>query len=173
MNSLDLIIIAILCFCLVRGFFIGFVREFFSIIGVLIGLYAASMHYIDVATSLSYWLPDASKVNLLSFLSIFFGFLIAISILGKIVKHVVKIDLLDGIDCTFGAGIGLIKGVLIISILLLALTSFLPKGVSLVKNSLFSPHFTLISEKMAMIVPKDMRHEFLPKIETYKKTWKN
>jgi hypothetical protein len=25
---------------------------------------------------------------------------------------------------------------------------------------------------MAMIVPKDMRHEFLPKIEAYKKAWK-
>jgi len=66
-----------------------------------------------------------------------------------------------------------VTGVLIVFVLLLTFTSFLPKNASVVKNSLLASNFTLISEKMAMVVSKDMRHKFLPKINAYKKAWKN
>ena len=173
MNYLDFSIISILCFCLISGIFTGLIGEMFSVTGVLAGFYAASTHYIEVARSLSYWMPDASRVKIWSFLSIFIGFLVAISILGRIVKSLLKINLLSSVDRTFGAGIGVIKGVLIVSVLLLTLTAFLPKNVSIIKNSLFSSDFTFISEEMAMVVSKDMRHKFLPKINAYKKTWEN
>ena len=95
-----------------------------------------------------------------------------ISILGKIIKTHIKIDFLKSVDRTFGAGIGIIKGVLIVSVLLLTLTSFLPKNVSIIKNSLLSSDFTFVSEEMAKVVSKDMRHKFFPKINAYKRGWK-
>lgn len=110
---------------------------------------------------------------MLSFLSIFFGFIITISILGGIVKFLLKIDLPSSVDRTFGAGVDIVKGVLIVSVLLLACTAFLPEDESIIRNFLFSSHFTLVSEKMARIVSKDMRHGFLAKIGAYKKAWKN
>ena len=173
MNYFDLSIISILCLCLISGIYTGLIGELFSVTGVLAGFYAASTHYIEVAKSLSFWIPDASKIKIWSFLSIFIGFLIAISILGGIVKSHIKIDLLRSVDRTFGAGFGIIKGVLIVSVLLLTLTAFLPKHVSFIKNSLLSPDFTFISEEMAMVVSKDMRHKFFPKINAYKKAWEN
>jgi membrane protein required for colicin V production len=128
---------------------------------------------MEVTKFLSRWMPDASKIKILSFLSIFLGFLIVFSILGRFVKSLLKMEFFRGVDCTFGAGVGIIKGVLIVSVLLLTLTAFLPDDVSIIKNSLFSSHFTLISKKMAMIAPKDMRHEFLAKTGPYKKAWEN
>ncbi len=56
---------------------------------------------------------------------------------------------------------------------MLSITAFLPKEVSIIKDSLLSSHFALISEKIARIVTKDMRHGFLVKIGAYKKAWKN
>ena len=173
MNLFDLAIISTLCFCLINGIFTGLIGELFSVTGVLAGFFAASTHYIEVTKSLSYWIQDASKIKIWSFLSIFIGFLIAISILGRIVNSLFKIDILSSVDRTFGAGVGIIKGVLIVSVLLLTLTAFLPKEVSIIKDSLLSSHLTLISEKMARIVSKDMRHGFLAKIGAYKKAWKN
>jgi membrane protein required for colicin V production len=172
MNLFDLSIISILCLCLISGIFTGLIGELFSVTGVLAGFYAASVHYTEVAKSLSYWIPDASKTKMWSFLSIFIGFLVTFSILGRIVKSHIKIDFLKSVDRTFGAGIGIIKGLLIVSVLLLTLTSFLPRDVSIIKNSLLSSNFTFISEEMAMVVSKDMRHKFFPKINAYKKSWK-
>jgi len=171
MNLLDLAILSILCFCLIRGVFTGLIRELFSLTGVLAGFIAASTWYLDAAKFLSRWALDASKIKILSFLSIFFGFLLAISILGRAVKFRLKIDFLSGVDSTFGASVAVIKGVLIISVLLLALTAFLPKKAAIIKDSLFSPRLTVVSEKMARMVSKDMRHEFLAKISVYKKAW--
>jgi membrane protein required for colicin V production len=78
-----------------------------------------------------------------------------------------KIDFLCGVDYSFGAIAGIIKGVLLVSVLLLTLTEFLPKDVSLIKNSLLSSHSNLISEKMVRSVQKDMGHNFLKKIGAY------
>ena len=172
MNLFDLSIISILCFCLISGVFAGLIGGLFSITGVLAGFYAASTHYTQVAKSLSYWMPDASKIKIWSFLSIFIGFLVVISILGRIVKTHIKMDLLKSVNITFGAGIGIIKGVLIVSVLLLTLISFLPKNVPIIKNSLLSSDFTFVSEEMAMVASKDMRHKFFPRIKSYEKTWK-
>lgn len=173
MNLFDLIIISTLCFCLIRGIFAGIIREVLSVTGLLAGFLTASTRYIEVAKFLLHWMPDASKINLLSFLSIFFGVIITISILGGIVKSLLKIDILSSVDRTFGAGVGIVKGVLIVSVLLLALTAFLPKDGSIIKNSLLSSNFTLVSDKMARIASKDMRHEYLAKIAEYKKAWEN
>jgi membrane protein required for colicin V production len=167
MNLFDLGIIMILCF------FMGIIRGLFSITGILIGFFGASAFYMEVAESFLYWIPNASHVNLWSFLSIFFGFFFAISILGVVVNYLLKIDFLNWVKRTFGAVIGVIQGVLFVSVLLLTLTAFLPKGTPIIKNSAFSSYVILVSEEMARIVSKDMRHKYVVKIRDYKRSWEN
>lgn len=173
MNLFDLAIIAILCFCSIRGAFIGIIRGLFSVTGVLVGFFGASAFYREVGESILYWMPNASYVNLLSFLSIFFGFLFTISILGVIVNYLLKIEFLSWVKRILGAGIGMIKGMLFVSVLLLTFTAFLPRGTPVIKNSLCSSYFISVSEKMAKIVSKDMRHKYVAKIKEYKTSWEN
>jgi membrane protein required for colicin V production len=173
MNLFDLAIIAILCFCSIRGVFIGIIRGLFSLTGILVGFFGASAFYKEGAESLLYWMPSASHVNLLSFLSIFLGFLFTISILGVIANYLLKIEFLSWVKRILGAGIGIIKGILFVSVLLLTLTTFLPKGAPIIKNSLLSYYFTFVSEKMSKIVSKDMRHKYVAKIGEYKTSWEN
>ena len=173
MNLFDLAILAILCFCSIRGIFIGIIRGLFSLTGVLVGFFGASAFYREVSDSLYYWMPSASHVNLLSFLSIFLGFLFTISILGVIVNYLLNIEFLSWVKRILGAVIGIIQGILFVSVLLLTLTAFLPKGASIITNSLFSSYFTFVSEKMSKIVSKDMRHKYVAKIGEYKISWEN
>ncbi len=96
-----------------------------------------------------------------------------IGIFGRIAKQLFKINFLSGVDNIFGAGVATVKAVLIVSVLLLTLTAFLPIETPSIKNSLLSTHFTVVSEKLAMMVSKNMRHGFQIKIGVYKKAWKN
>jgi membrane protein required for colicin V production len=84
-----------------------------------------------------------------------------------------NIAFLGWIDRICGAGFGTIKGILIVSVLLIVFTAFLPKGSPVLKNSLLSPYVTLVSENMAKIVSKDMKKQFEEKIKVLKKAWKN
>ena len=171
MNYFDIIVIVILGYCLIRGIFRGLVKELSSIIGVFGGFYAAYTYYPVLAKPLSKWIANAGYLNILSFLIIFCGVFIIISILGIIINYLLKIVFLGWLDRVSGAMFGAMKGILIVSVLLIALTAFLPKGTPVIKDSLLSPYVTLISEKMAKVISKDMKHDFSTKIATIKKAW--
>ena len=171
MNFFDIIVIVILGYCLIRGIFRGLVKELSSIIGVFGGFYAAYTYYPVLAKPLSKWIANAGYLNILSFLIIFCGVFIIISILGIIINYLLKIVFLGWLDRVSGAMFGAMKGILIVSVLLIALTAFLPKGTPVIKDSLLSPYVTLVSEKMAKVISKDMKHDFSTKIATIKKAW--
>jgi membrane protein required for colicin V production len=171
-NFFDIIVIVILGYCLIRGVFRGLIKELSSIIGVLGGFYAAFTYYMLVAKLLSKWITNTGYLNILSFLIIFCGVFIIISILGVIINYLLKIAFLGWLDRILGSVFGAMKGILIVSVLLIALTAFLPKGTPVIKDSLLSPYVTLVSEKIAKVVSKDMKHAFSAKIETIKRAWK-
>ena len=171
MNLFDIIVIVILGYCLIRGIFRGLVKELSSIIGVFGGFYAAYTYYPVLAKPLSKWIANVGYLNILSFLIIFCGVFIIISILGIIINYLLKIVFLGWLDRVSGAMFGAMKGILIVSVLLIALTAFLPKGTPVIKDSLLSPYVTLVSEKMAKVISKDMKHDFSTKIATIKKAW--
>ncbi len=172
MNPFDILIVIIFGFCLIRGFFRGFIKEVSSIIGVLGGFYAAYTYYMNLAKPLSGWILDESYLYIISFLIIFCGVFLIISIVGVVIKYILNIAFLGLIDRICGAGFGITKATLITSILLIALTSFLPKGAPIVKDSMLFPHVSVISEKMAKVIPKDMKNQFVSKIEELKKAWR-
>jgi len=172
MNPFDIIIIVILGYSLVRGVFRGLVKEVSSIVGVLGGFYAAFTYYTMLAKILSGLIKEPAYLNILSFLIIFCSVLIIVGVLGIIIKYLLNIAFLGWVDRIGGIGFGLVKGVLIVSILFISLTAFLPKGSPFLKNSMLAPHVSWVSEKMAKVVSKEMKQDFIAKLGELKKTWK-
>lgn len=172
MTVLDVVMIVIVGFCLIRGIFRGLIKEISSIVGVLAGYYAAYTYYGYPAKLLSQWLSNTGYINLLSFFIIFCLVFLIISILGVIIKYLLSISHLGWADRVSGAVFGLIKGILIAAILLLALTAFLPKGAPVVKKSFLAPHVVLISETMVKVVPKQMKQQFKIKLKELQTIWK-
>jgi len=171
MNSFDIVVAVILGFCLIRGIFRGLVKEMASIIGVLAGFYAAYTYYPEMAGLLSRWIDNMIYLNITSFMVIFCLILIIISILGVVLKYLMSIAHLGWADRVSGACFGVLKGVLIVSVLLVTLTAFLPKGSPLVRDSLLAPHINMLSENMAKIISADMRQAFDEKMGELKDFW--
>ncbi|MGD2098758.1 MAG: CvpA family protein [Desulfobacterales bacterium] len=172
MNPFDIFIIIVLSYSIIRGLFRGLVKEVSSIIGVLGGFYAAYSYYPLVAKLFAGIVKDQSYLNILSFLIIFCGILIVISILGVVIKYLLNVAFLGWIDRICGVGFGLIKGVLIVTVIFIILTTFLSKGTPLIKKSILAPHVIWISEKMVGLVSDDMKNEFFEKLDEFKKAWK-
>lgn len=172
MNPFDILILVILGYSLIRGLFRGLVKEVSSVIGVFGGFYAAYTYYQNVAGLLSGLIQDISYLNILSFLIIFCGVLIVVSVLGIIIKYLMNITFLGWIDRIGGVVFGLAKGILIVSVLFISLTAFLPKGSAFIKNSVLAPHVSWTSEKMAKVVSREMKQDFMSKLGELKKAWK-
>jgi len=172
MNPFDIIIIVILGYGLVRGLFRGLVKEVSSIIGVLGGFYAAFTYYPKLSKLLSGLISDTAYLNILSFLIIFCVVLIVVGVLSIIIKYLMNISFLGWVDRIGGLIFGAIKSILIVSILFIILTAFLPKGAPIIKESVLSPHVMIFAEKMAKVVSTDMKRNFSNKIREMKKAWK-
>ncbi|MBW2410638.1 MAG: CvpA family protein [Deltaproteobacteria bacterium] len=172
MNPFDILIIIILVYCVVRGLFRGLVKEVSSVFGVLGGFYAAYSYYPQVANLLTRLVTDEAYRNILAFLIIFCCVLILINVLGIIIKYLLNIAFLGWVDRIFGLLFGMTKGILIVSVLFIILTTFLTKGAPIIKNSLLAPHVMMVSENMAKVVSADMKKKFQKNLDELKRAWK-
>jgi membrane protein required for colicin V production len=172
MNAFDIIVGVILAYSLIRGLFRGLVKEASSIIGVLGGFFAAYSFYGLLAGYLSGVVSNPAYRNLLAFLTIFCAVVVLVNVLAIIIKYLLKIVFLGWLDRLGGVVFGFIKGALIVAVLFLALTAFLPKGTPLIKDSLTAPYVSLVSERLATVVASDVKREFATKLDELKKAWK-
>jgi membrane protein required for colicin V production len=172
MNLFDIIIIIIISYCLIRGLFRGLIKEIASILGVFGAFYAAYTYYPLMAKSLSQWISNDAYLNIMAFVVLFVVIFLLISILGSLIKYALKLALLGWFDRLSGALFGAIKGVLIVSVLLIIFTSFLSKNSAFIGNSLLSPHVVSISEVMSHFIPQEMKRDFISNTEGFKEVWK-
>jgi membrane protein required for colicin V production len=172
MNLFDMSILGIVNFCLINGIFRGLIKEGISLMGVIVGFCAACYYYDRAAALLSVWISNEIYLRILGFLIVFLGIVIITNVLMPMIKYMVGLDFIWGVDRSFGGGIGIIKGLFVCCMMLIIFTAFLPKGTSYIAESTISRYLLQASEKIIIVSPRQMKHEFTEKIEIYKKTWK-
>jgi membrane protein required for colicin V production len=171
-NALDIITALVVGFCLIRGIFRGIIKELTSIIGVFIGFYGAYIYYPILARWLSDLIANRSYSHIISFFLIFVTVLLAVGFVGMILRHLLKAAALGWADRILGGTFAMVKAVLIVSVLLIALTTFLPENAPVIKNSLLAPRVSAISEKLVAVVPGEMKERFRNNIKALKISWK-
>lgn len=171
MNPFDILMITILSYGVIRGVFRGLVREMASIVGALGGFYAAYTYYPHIAKLLSSWVTSPAYRNILGYLVLFSIVVVIVGILAVVIKYLLNIAYLGWVDRVCGALFGGIKALLVVCVLFIVLTAFLPKGSPFIKNSVLSPHVAIVSEVMAKVLSKEMKSSFNSKIKDLRKTW--
>lgn len=167
MNWIDLIIIAIVAFFTVKSSIRGLISEICSVIAIIAGFFIASSHYIELGDKLHTLITNSGVRYLLSFIAIFilvyFGFIL----LGFAGKKIMKISLLGWFDHLAGGILGLAKGVFVVSVLAILITSFLPKKAALIKESKTYKYFKRPTELILALSPYTLRSSF----EKKQKPW--
>jgi membrane protein required for colicin V production len=171
MNPFDILIFVILAYGVIRGIFRGLVRELASIVGVLGGFYAAYTYYPHMAKLISPWIANTAYLNILSYMILFVAVVIVVSILAVVIKYLLNIIYLGWVDRVSGALFGGVKAALIVSVLFIVLTAFLPKDSPFIKDAASSPTVATVSEVMAKVISKDMKSQFTTKIKALRQSW--
>jgi len=119
MNFVDILIWVILLGFAVKGFMKGLVREVCSMLGLIVGCWAAFRYYPAVAGVLRPFihLPN-SIAAVISFILIFITIGLLFYFLGHLLTVVFKIALLGGINRIGGVLFGFLQGALLLCILL-------------------------------------------------------
>lgn len=123
MTIFDLILILIIGFFVLNGLWFGLIQAIGSLVGVLIGAWAAGQYYIPVADWLSQYVSWGDQgVKVFAFIIIFIivnrlvGFIFWI--IGKIFKILTIIPFLNSINRLLGGLLGFFEGILVVGLLL-------------------------------------------------------
>lgn len=172
MNTLDIVILLVLAFAVIRGLFRGFVGEISSIVGIVIGFILANRYHEQVLPLVGSILPDPAIASLLSYALIFITGLILVLIIAGILRHLLKISLLGWLDRLAGASMGLIKGALLSVLIVLALTTFLSPRAEVLSTSRFAPYVNQFSALLADLMPPNLRREFDENSRPLREQWR-
>jgi membrane protein required for colicin V production len=139
---------AILIGFAIRGLVKGFFREICALVGIFLGLWVALLKFVPLGEWIQTKIPLADPLPFhLAFLAIFFGLSALFSIGGFLLQKVAKVLLMGWLDAVGGLGFGLVKGVMILTVLLFLLAQ-LPLSASLhaqLRSSAVVNHLELVN----------------------------
>lgn len=127
--------------------------------GLVIGYIVAAWQYQRPAAWLMSFLKSEWLADVLGFLVIFFAVLILFGLAGRIARKLMKAAGLSGFDRFLGALLGVLKGGLLVSVVLMCMTAFTPTSQLLEKSEL-APYFLVVGRAAIWVAPSALRARF-------------
>ena len=153
LNFIDYIILVILVLFLFQGYRKGIIISLASIVALVLGIYVAVhfSNYLD-ATLMEHLHPSRKWLPILSFSITFMVVVIGVMLVAKLTEKLVDVVGMGFINHLGGAVLGLVKGVILISILMFIFKSIDPKEKWLTaqdkKGSVFYSHVAEVFPKL-------------------------
>jgi len=88
-----------------------------------------------------------------------------------LIRKILKLIRLGWLDSIGGGALGILKGLLLCSIVIMALTAFLPAKSEVLTRSQVVPHINTFNTLLSNALPKEMRDQFLERSQELQKTW--
>ncbi|MBN2430964.1 MAG: CvpA family protein [Acidobacteria bacterium] len=159
MNILDIIFLVILVLSFVLALFKGLVKEIISLVALVGGLLLAATGYDTAATLFGNWIDSAAWRDVLGFLLIFLGIQLAAGMTVFVIDRILKFSHIKWFDRLAGGVFGILRGWLICSVILLAMTAF-SLELPVVQQSALSPYLMITARLAAGLVPDELHREF-------------
>lgn len=171
MNYLDTIFLVLIGVSIIYSLIRGLVREIFSFLSIILGFFGASYGHGVLANWLKGWVGNVTLSQIVGFAILFILIWLSVSLLGKTLSRAVKKTDLRWADRLGGGAFGLLKAILLFSIILLVLTAFLPAKSALLSESKVTPGVFAISRGLSFLVPEKFRSLYAEKEKELKKFW--
>jgi len=164
MSIFDFVIIFIVGICFVYSFSKGMVREIFSLLGYLVGYVLAMDYYEEIATALQSMVSQEIMARISEFaivftvlkilVALFIIFIVKIifGLLGRLIRKSVEGTLaISFLDRIVGGALGILKGLVIVSIIMFPLGFFSGGYEKVTQGSIIAPYL----EKMISLVSQE------------------
>ena len=159
MTALDWLILLIVGASVLLALSQGFIVEMFSLGGAVVGLVGASWGYPVLTPLFLNFVKLTALAQLFSFLTIFFVLFLAMGIAGRLLSRAAKETGMRWVDRVMGAAFGLVRGIAIAAVLVLAFATFSPDG-RMIGGSAFGRPLLGLARAASWLAPAEMRQRF-------------
>jgi membrane protein required for colicin V production len=142
----------------------GFFHQAFGLAGIVLGYLLAAWQYHTVSGWFEPHLKSPWLGDIAGFVLIFLAAVIVAGIAGRIVRWAMKEAGLSLFDRLLGGLLGIVKGSLFVSILLMGMTAFTPTSKWL-DGSELAPYFLVMGRAAIWLAPSQMRAKFFEGLE--------
>lgn len=115
MQGLDLIIVLLSVFLLIKGVWKGFVKEIAGIIAVGLAVVLSFIYHKDAADYFASFVDD-KYINLVGYIVVFLVVYLVVMLAGNLLDKILKTVFLGGINRVLGGLFGLVKATLWVTI---------------------------------------------------------
>ncbi len=155
MNFLDIVFLILWFYFTVRGVRKGFIKEVFSLAGVIVG-FVGAYTYIDYV--MGFIGAEGTVLKILVFILLYSLIYFAVYLIGAILSKILKLILLGFIDRILGLVLGFVEGFALTGIIVYLLSLF-PIGREWVRASKLGPFITDVLRevgfKIHLYIPED------------------
>jgi len=163
-TAFDIVVSLLFLVFLVRGIWIGFIRQISSLIAMLGAFILAGYFDEDFYRLIMPYLDDSHTTFLIAYFLVFLLFFYLIKLIGLGLKKVMDISLMGWFDRAMGGLFGLIKGIFFTSLLFIMVGSYMSGSNKYLKKSLSYPVLSKSSQGLlALIQDKQLRSYFIPR----------
>lgn len=164
MTALDAVVIAISLIFLIRGIWVGFVRQLASIAALVLGFIIAGIYHEKLSPLLGSLVPSPQIRFLLTYALIFLAVFLVVILAGLVLRKVVTFSMMAWFDSLLGGIFGLGKAVLLTTVCFMGLAGIVAASNPLLTGSFFAPHLTKSSIFLLLFVKdQNLQRHLLPK----------
>jgi membrane protein required for colicin V production len=159
MNALDWIILVIMLFSALLAAAQGFFFEIICLAGSVLGFLLAAWGYGRLSPWFLHYVKVAAFADLAGFLTIFLSVILLAGAIARITRWMVHEAGLRSVDRVLGAAFGFIRGMVIVTAGVMAITAFAPESEELSGSQLAS-YFLVAGHGASWLAPYDVRQKF-------------
>lgn len=166
MTGFDIVALTVVGLTVALGLWKGLAVQVFGLTGLILGYILSVRYYLNAAKLL----PDINQgtARIAGFLAIFIACIIAAFILGRLLGKLLKIAGLGWANRLFGGVLGLLKGTLIVSVIMVVLVAFLPSDSVMMKQSVTVPYLVSITRLFGAAIPEDIKAKYKSRLEMFR-----
>ena len=163
-TAFDVLVLVIFLAFLVRGIWVGFIRQISSLLAMLGGFLLAGYFDNEFYSFLLPYFNNSHTAFLITYILLFVAFFFLIKLVGLGLKKVMDIALTTWFDRSVGGLFGVIKGIFFTSLIFVVLSSYLSGSNKYLKKSITYPFLAQSSKViLTFIRDHDLRSYFIPK----------
>lgn len=156
MTKFDIAVIVVLLFSFFYSIMRGMVREIFSLLGYIGGIFVAIRYHGTLAVQIGEVIPNMSISRLIGFVVVFFAVVFLVGLLGMAVRAVMNLSsVISGLDRLMGGAVGIVKGIFLLAIFVIIVEFFPDFERQILHGSVFAPHLKQFSNTLSSMVGRE------------------
>jgi len=163
-TSFDVIVALVFIVFIVRGGWIGFMRQLAAFLALVGSYWLAGRYCSQLMPYVDDFIQNPKLVFFISFALLFCLSALLFILGGKVLHRVMEISLLGWFDRLLGVLLGVVKGVVLTSFLYMVLASSLSASNDLLKKSISAPYLAMGADILHQIIQDpQLRKYFVPR----------